>query len=69
MQCAYLFDLESSIPFHFLFSSFIFNLLHFLLHFFQYLEGSSSTAYFARKEMDSVDDTYLLTNLKKENLL
>ena len=58
---AYLFNLESSIPFYFLIFSFILNLLHFLLHFFHYLEGRSNPAYFAWKEMDSLDDSYLLT--------
>ena len=60
-QWACLFDLESSTPFYFLIFSFILNLLHFLLHFFHYLEGSSNTAYFAWKEMDSLDDSYLFT--------
>ena len=59
---AYLFDLESSIPFYFFKFSFILNLLHFLLHIFHYFEGSSDTAYFAKKEMDSLDDSYLLTS-------
>ena len=58
---AHLFDLESSIPFHCLIFSFILNLLHFPLHFFHYIEGSSNTAYFAWKEMDSLDDSCLLT--------
>ena len=62
---AYLFDLESSILFYFLIFSFIFNLLHFLLHFFHYFEGRSNPAYFAWKEMDSLDDTYLLTGTKE----
>ena len=48
---AYLFDLESSIPFYFIIFPFILNLLHFLLHFFlhffHYLEGRSNPAYFA----------------------
>ena len=59
---AYLFDLESSIPFHFLIFSFILNFLHFLLHFFHYLEGRSNPAYFAWKEKNSFDDSYLLTS-------
>ena len=43
---AYFFDLESSIHFQFLIFSFFFNLLHFLLHFFHYFEGSrNNTAY------------------------
>ena len=54
---AYLFDLESSIPFYFLIFSFILNLLHFLLHFFHYFEGRSNPAHFAWKEMDSLDDS------------
>ena len=58
---AYLFDLESSIPFYVLIFSFILDLLHFLLHFFHYLEGRRNPAYFAWKEMDSLDDSYLLT--------
>ena len=58
---AYLFDLESSIPFHFFFFSFMFNLLHFVLHFFHNLEGSINTAYFVWKETDSTDDSHLLT--------
>ena len=58
---ASLFDLQSSIPFYFLIFSFILNLLHFFLHFFHYLEGRSNPAYFAWKEMDSLDDSYLLT--------
>ena len=48
--------LESSIPFYFLFSSFIFNLLHFLPHFFHNFEDRSNPAYFAWKVMDSLDD-------------
>ena len=52
---------ELSIPSNFLFFSFILNLLHFLLHFLHNLEGSSNTAYFAWKEMDSTDESYLLT--------
>ena len=36
-----------SILFHFIIFQFILNLLHFLLHFFHYLEGSSNTAYSA----------------------
>ena len=39
--------------------SFILNLLHFLLHFFHNLEGSSNIAYFAWKEMDSTDESHL----------
>ena len=64
---AYLFDLESSIPFYFLIFSFISNLLHFLLHFFHNLEGSSNTAYFAWKDMDSLDDSYLLTGYEPKS--
>ena len=55
------FDLESSIPFQFLIFSFILNLLHFLLHFFHYLEGRSKPVHSALKGMDSLDDSYLLT--------
>ena len=62
----YLFDLESSIHLYFLSFSFIFNLLRFLLHFFHYFEGSSNTAYFAWKEMDSLDDSHLLTQEETE---
>ena len=62
MQWAFLSDFELSIPSNFLFSSFILDLLHFLLHFFHCLEGSTNTAYFAWKEMDSLDDTHLLTD-------
>ena len=61
MQCAFLFDFELSIPSNFLFSSFIFNLLHFVLHFFHNLEGISNTAYSAKKEMESYDESYLHT--------
>ena len=53
---------ELSIPSNFLFFSFIFNLLQSLLHFFRNLEGSSNTAYFTWKEMDSTDESYLLSN-------
>ena len=48
MQGAFLFDFELSIPSNFLFL-FIFNLLQFLLHFSHNLEGSSNTAYMAKK--------------------
>ena len=41
------FDLESSIPFHFLIFSFILNLPHFLLHFFHYLEDRSEPVHSA----------------------
>ena len=61
MQRALLFDFELSIPSNFFFSSFIFNFLQSLLHFFHNLEGSSNTAYFAKKEMDSTDESYLPT--------
>ena len=47
--------------FHFLIFSFILNLLHFLVHFFHYLEGLSNPAYFDWKEMYSLDDSYLFT--------
>ena len=43
---AYLFDNQSSIVLYFFIFSFMFNLLHLLLHFFHYLEGSSDTTYF-----------------------
>ena len=61
------FDFESSIPFYFLIFSLIFNLLHFLLHFFHNLEGSSDTAYFAWKEMDSIDGSYFLTGYEPKS--
>ena len=61
------FDFESSIPFYFLIFSLIFNLLHFFLHFFHNLEGSSDTAYFAWKEMDSSDGSYLFTGYEPKN--
>ena len=64
---AYLLDFESSSLFYFVIFSFILNLLHFLLHFFHYFEGSRSTAYFAWKEMDSLDDSYLLTHQGQES--
>ena len=50
-----------SILFHFIIFQFILNLLHFLLHFFHYLEGSSNTAHSAQKGMDSLEDSYPLT--------
>ena len=61
MQRALLFDFELSIPSNFLFFSFSFNLLQSLLHFFHNLEGSNNTAYFAKKEMESCDESYLHT--------
>ena len=67
MKWAFLFDFELSIPSNFLFFSFIFNLLHFLLHFFHNLEGSSNTAYFAWKEMDSTDESYFPTGYEPKN--
>ena len=67
MQCVFLFDFELSIPSNFFFSSFILNLLHFLQHFFHNFEGSSNTAYFAWKEMDSTDESYLLTGYEPKN--
>ena len=45
----------------FLIFSFIPDLLHFLPHFFHFLEGRSNTASFAWKEMGSIADSYLLT--------
>ena len=38
-----------------------------MLHFFHYLEGSSNTAYFAKKEMESYDESYLLTGYEPKN--
>ena len=64
---AYLFDLESSIPFYFLIFSFISNLLQSLLHFFHNLEGSSNTAYSAKKEMESYDESYLPTGYEPKS--
>ena len=55
------FDLESSIPFYFLIFSFTLYLLHFLLHFFHYLDGRSKPVHSALKGMDSLDDSHLLT--------
>ena len=66
MKCVFLFDFELSIPSNFLFFSFSFNLLQFLLHFFHNLEGSSNTAYFAQKEMESTDESYLLTTRRPQ---
>ena len=63
---AYLFDFQSSIPFFFFIFSFILNILHFLMHFFHYLEGRSNPAHYAWKEMDSRDDSYLLTWQNRE---
>ena len=54
---ASLFDHELSIPSNFLFFSFSFNLLQSLLHFFNFVEDSSNTAYSAKKEMGSTDDS------------
>ena len=69
MQWVLLFDFEFSIPsnFFFFFFSFSFNLLQSLLHFFHNLEGSSNTPYFAKKEMDSTDESYLHTGYEPEN--
>ena len=67
MQWALLFDLELSIPSNFRFFSFSFNLPHSMLHFFHYLEVSSNTAYSAIKEMDSYDESYLLTGYEPKN--
>ena len=67
MQWALLFDFQLSIPSNFLFSSFIFNLLQSLLHFFHNFEGSSNTAYFAKKEMESYDESYLTTGYEPKN--
>ena len=61
---AYLFDLESSIPSNFLFFSFIFNLLHFLLHFFHNFEDSSNTAYFAKKRRWILLTNHTFTHFK-----
>ena len=65
MQWALILDFEFSMPSNFLFSLFIFNLLQSLLHFFHNLEGSSNTAYFAKKEMESYDESYLHTEVAK----
>ena len=54
-------DLESSIPFYLLIFSFISYLLHFLLHFFHFLEGRSEPVHSAKKGMGSLDDSYSLT--------
>ena len=68
MQWSFLFDFELSISSNFFFFfSFIFNLLQSLLHFFHNLEGSSNTAYFAWKEMDSTDEACLLTGYEPKN--
>ena len=67
MQLASLFDFELSIPSNFLFFSFSFNLLQSLLHFFHNLEGSSNTAYSAKKEMESYDESYLPTGYEPKN--
>ena len=45
-------------------SHFFLNLLHVILHFFQFCEGSSNTAYVAWKKMCSLDDSYLLTGFE-----
>ena len=56
------FDFESSIPFFFLIFLFIFYLLHFLPHFFHFLEGRSEPVHSAKKGMDSLDESYSLTS-------
>ena len=66
MQWALLFDFELSIPSNFFFS-FSLNLLQSLLHFFHNFEGSSNTAYFAKKEMESYDEFYLPTGYEPKN--
>ena len=50
-----------SIIFHFLICPFISYLLHFLPHFFHFLEGRSEPVHSAKKGMDSLDETYSLT--------
>ena len=61
-------DLESSIPFCFLIFPFILNLLHFFTHFFHYLEGRSNPAYFAWKDMDSLEESNLLSEKKMKSV-
>ena len=61
MKCAVLFDLESTVPVYVLIFSFILHLLHFLLHFFHNLEGSSNSVYSANKVMGSTDEFYSLS--------
>ena len=63
MKWASLFDFELSIPSNFLFFSFSFNLPQSLLLFFHFYEGSSNTAYSAKKEMGSTDESYLRIDL------
>ena len=40
-----------------------------ILHFFHNLEGRSNTAYFAWKEMDSLDDSYFLTGYESKSVM
>ena len=69
MKWASLFDFELSIPSNILFSFFIFNFPQLLLPFY-FLEDSSNTAYSAIKEVDSTDESYLLTLVKvMENMV
>ena len=67
MQWVCLFDSELSIPSNFLFFSFSFNLLHLLMYLIHNLQGSSNTAYSAKKEMDSTDESYLHTGYEPKN--
>ena len=53
----FFFDLESSISFYFS----IFSFILYLLHFFHYLESRSEPVHSALKDMDFLDDSYLLT--------
>ena len=61
MWWAFLDHLESSILFILLIFPFIFYLLHFLPHFFHFLEGRSELVHSAKKGMDSLDNSYSLT--------
>ena len=54
-------------PSHFLFFSFSFNLLQSLLLFFHFLEGTSNTAYSAKKDMEPADESYLPTGYEPKN--
>ena len=46
-----------------------FNFPQLLLHFFHFLEGSSNTAYSAKKEMESTDESYLSTRTDIEKTI
>ena len=50
-----------------LFTLFILYLLHFLPHFFHFLEGRSKLVHSAQKGMDSTDDSYLPTGHEPKN--